>query len=226
MAGRAKPAVALAVAVTAALFAAWPALAGPAPPNDPVVCSPASGVVRIQSAGKYSHLVDRVVVGYRASDNTIHVDYGGASKDEGPYEVHEDCPNPGGTWKLITASLDAGADNLRLDAQMMPADFKPVPASIEARASGGGTRDELLGHAGPDVFRGGSSFDELKSFGGDDVLVGGERSDRMVAGSGDDKVRAGDGANKADRIVCGPGDDVAIIDPPDRARGCEKIKLR
>jgi hypothetical protein len=202
-----------------------PALSGPPPPTDPIVCTTATGVAQVRSAGKYSHLVDRVVVGHRAANNALRIEYSGVSKDEGPYQATEECPNLGGEWQRIGVSLDSGGDHLRLDAEQMPPGFEPLPASILVRASGGGTIDRLQGHAGPDEFRGGSSSDLLYGFAGDDLLHGGQRDDTMIGGPGDDEIRAADGREDA-RVVCGKGRDLAIVDREDRPRGCERVKTR
>ena len=222
-----KAAVGLSLATAAALTSAIPAHSGSGPPfpTDPVTCLN-HGVVKIRSAGQYSHLVDRVEVGYRAADNTLRVHYGGASKDEGPYETTEDCTLPGGTWRRIDASMDSGGDTVRLDAKGLPAEFESVPAPIASRINGGGTRDVLLGHAGVDELRGGASFDELSGFQGDDLLVGGQRQDTLLAGKGDDVVRAVDGGKRSDKIRCGDGTDVAFVDRADNYAGCERIKRR
>jgi Ca2+-binding RTX toxin-like protein len=226
MAAGGRTSVAIGTALAALLVLAVPATSGPvAFPTDPVTCL-GNGVVKIRSAGKYSHLVDRVEVGYRAADNTLRVHYGGSSKDEGPYETTEDCALPGDTWRRIDATLDSGADTIRLDAKGLPAEFKPVPGSIASRIYGGGTRDVLLGHAGPDELRGGASFDRLVGFRGGDVLVGGERQDTLLAGSGDDVVRAADGGKLPDKVRCGGGTDLAVVDRVDDRTGCEKVTRR
>ena len=226
MGRRAKTAVVLAGSAAILLTGALPALSGPvALPRDPVTCLN-TGVVKIRPAGQYSHLVDRVEVGYRAADETIRVHYAGASKDEGPYEVTEDCTIAGVDWRRIDASMDKGGDTVRLDAKGLPAEFEAVPASIEARLNGEDTPDVLYGHAGRDELRGGEGADGLYGYEGEDLLVGGNKTDRMLAGSGDDVVNAADGAKKPDKVLCGKGDDKAIVDPADEPSGCEKVRRR
>jgi hypothetical protein len=55
-----------------------------------------------------------------------------------------------------------------------------------------------------------------------DSFTGGGGPDRIRTRGGKDKVRVIGGA--ADRVDCGKGKDVAIVDPTDRIKSCEKVR--
>jgi Ca2+-binding RTX toxin-like protein len=60
---------------------------------------------------------------------------------------------------------------------------------------------------------------------GADLIVGHRGRDEMFAGGGGDFVRAAD-EERDRRISCGPGHDRAVLDPLDKATGCEREILR
>src|SRR3954452_21118418 len=70
--------------------------------------------------------------------------------------------------------------------------------------------------------RGTGRSDLILARGGRDRIRPRGGADCVFAGRGNDRVFARDGTR--DRIRCGRGRDVAIIDRPDRAKGCERIK--
>jgi Ca2+-binding RTX toxin-like protein len=84
-------------------------------------------------------------------------------------------------------------------------------------------RDKLKGGEGKDKVNGGNGKDKLKGNAGNDKLKGAGAKDKMKAGGGDDKLGAQDG--KRDRVNCGGGDDRAVVDPIDRVKNCETVKV-
>jgi RTX calcium-binding nonapeptide repeat (4 copies) len=84
--------------------------------------------------------------------------------------------------------------------------------------------DRLSGGGGPDRLFGGRGGDRLRGGAGGDVINPGSGRDRVAAGLGNDRVLAR--GNARDRIDCGPGRrDVAIVDPLDQTRRCERVRL-
>ena len=55
-------------------------------------------------------------------------------------------------------------------------------------------------------------------------MVGGDTSDKLLAGKGADVVKVNDGDRQADVVKCGSGIDTVFADPPDKLKGCEKIR--
>ena len=95
------------------------------------------------------------------------------------------------------------------------------------RVSGGAGRDRLYGEAGPDRLSGSTGSDTLSGGAGDDTLDergGGEGSDVLSGGRGADRVLAAGWG--ADRVNCGGGADRAVLDPTDRERACERVRMR
>ncbi|HEX2085248.1 MAG TPA: hypothetical protein VHF89_06160, partial [Solirubrobacteraceae bacterium] len=93
-------------------------------------------------------------------------------------------------------------------------------------AEGGGGDDEVFGGPGDDVLLPGLGADRVDGGEGDDLLRderGDESPDVLVAGPGHDVVRAVDFG--ADTIECGPGYDVAIVDPADVVRECDRVEV-
>jgi hypothetical protein len=84
--------------------------------------------------------------------------------------------------------------------------------------------DRLSGGPGPDVLRGLGGADCLSGGPGNDSLNGGKGRDRVFGGPGRDRISTRDG--KRDRVDCGPGRDVAVVDPKDLLRHCEKVRRR
>jgi hypothetical protein len=91
--------------------------------------------------------------------------------------------------------------------------------------------DRIGGRAGDDCLHGGAGDDRLFGRRGDDRLRGGRGNDRLSGGGGDntysgqrgdDKIRARNGT--AEVVRCGRGVDIAIVDPRDRAFGCEDLR--
>ncbi len=91
------------------------------------------------------------------------------------------------------------------------------------RLNGLGGKDCLGGGKGRDVLEGGDGNDTLRGNGGRDVLVGGAGRDSLYGGIDQDTIHAAD--DERDLVNCGVGrHDVAIADPIDTVRGCEKIR--
>jgi hypothetical protein len=97
---------------------------------------------------------------------------------------------------------------------------------------------------GDDTLSGGEGADQLFGAGGDDSLKGDEGDDHLLGGSGNDKLTGGPGKNsyqgedgndkldaankvKKETVDCGKGKkDKATIDKGDKARHCEKVKVK
>lgn len=91
--------------------------------------------------------------------------------------------------------------------------------------SGQAGNDRIWGGKGNDTVKGGPGNDRLSGGPGNDLLVGGPGRDHINGGPGNDRILARD--HRRDVINCGPGrHDVAIVDPIDKVRGCEKVKRR
>jgi Ca2+-binding RTX toxin-like protein len=91
-------------------------------------------------------------------------------------------------------------------------------------ATGVGGNDRMFGNGGDDLLVGGSGKDRLVGGAGKDRLTGGPGRNRLLGGRGNDRVRAANGS--FDRVNCGPGRDFARVDPVDRVRGCERVRVR
>jgi Ca2+-binding RTX toxin-like protein len=89
---------------------------------------------------------------------------------------------------------------------------------------GGEGRDYLVGGRGDDALRGGRHDDLLAGGIGDDVLDAGAGRDRIRGGRGDDFIPTA--GRLPDHVDCGPGYDRAIVDPRDRVRRCELVRVR
>jgi Tol biopolymer transport system component len=87
-----------------------------------------------------------------------------------------------------------------------------------------GGNDRIFGGAGPDFVIGGAGRDYLVGGSGDDVLDARTGRDRIFGGAGDDFIPTA--GVTPDRVDCGPGDDRAIVDPRDRVRNCELVRVR
>ncbi|MEA2446183.1 MAG: hypothetical protein QOJ12_3475, partial [Thermoleophilales bacterium] len=99
--------------------------------------------------------------------------------------------------------------------------------------------DCVAGREGSDRLYGGRGDDVLRGDDGNDLLYGQEGDDTLIGGAGNDGLKGGDGTNRyfgrsgADRIYarngvaetvdCGSGRDVAVVDPNDTVRGCERV---
>jgi hypothetical protein len=108
------------------------------------------------------------------------------------------------------------------------------------RIDGGRGGDCLAGEGDDDIIRGGTQGDLIEGGPGDDKLLGegitpyswrsndtilgGPGEDRIKPGQGDDHVLAQD--DERDRIDCGYGLDVAVVDPADIIRNCERVRRR
>lgn len=86
--------------------------------------------------------------------------------------------------------------------------------------------DFLFGEAGDDTFTGGQGADVIRGGTGNDTIDNGtgttinQGADNVEAGPGDDTINeAGDGS--IDTVSGGRGEDTCILDPADKARGCE-----
>jgi Ca2+-binding RTX toxin-like protein len=198
--------IAAAALIAAALGA--PALLADVP--EPTICDQASRTVKFESVDTL-----RDTISARAgSGGAIIVSARGASEDDG-YTREDTCPAPpAGAWRVVVLSGLGGGDTIGVQT---------LPKKLEAKLNGGGTVDDLDGHAGVDELRGGPSHDTLKGYEGADLFVGGSSSDEVLAGRGDDTIRVRDGGNNADAVNCGAGRDVAFVDPADRLRGCEVV---
>ena len=91
-------------------------------------------------------------------------------------------------------------------------------------ARGVGGNDRMFGNGGDDLLVGGSGKDRLSGGAGADRLKGGPGRNRLRGGAGNDHLHAANGTR--DRVICGPGRDVARVDPVDRVRGCERVRVR
>lgn len=91
-------------------------------------------------------------------------------------------------------------------------------------AKGVGGNDRMSGNAGDDLLVGGTGKDRLSGGAGEDRLVGGPGRNRLRGGPGHDRLRAANGT--FDRVKCGAGRDIARVDPVDRVRGCERVRVR
>lgn len=89
--------------------------------------------------------------------------------------------------------------------------------------SGGPGDDRIGGGRGDDRLRGGRGSDLIHGRSGDDRISGGRGRDRIFGGGGDDRIDSRDG--RRDVINCGRGRDLAIVDPQDVVRGCERVRV-
>ncbi len=198
---------AIGLTVGAMLWA--PALQADVP--EPTVCDSASGTVKFESVGTLREDISA----YQDATGAIVVTASGANEDEG-YTRQDTCPELAGQpWKLVVLTGDSGSDTIFVGT---------LPDSIEAKLNGGGTLDTLEGHTGVDELRGGSSHDTLRGFQGGDLFVGGSGQDKVLAGKGADLVKVNDGGHQADVVKCGGGIDTVRADPPDKLKGCEKVR--
>jgi metallophosphoesterase (TIGR03767 family) len=88
--------------------------------------------------------------------------------------------------------------------------------------NGLGGRDCLLGGSGRDRLRGGDDADVVNGQKGADNLNAGAGEDTVRGGRGRDRVNAADG--EPDVVRCGSGVDRAVVDPVDKATGCDRIR--
>ena len=177
---------------------------------EPTDCDVASRTVKFASVFT---LRDTISAFQNPADEVV-VTASGASEDTG-YSRQDVCPAIPGGWRLVVLSGDSGGDTIGVPT---------LPAKIKAKLNGGGTVDDLEGHAGVDELRGGSSHDTLKAFEGNDLLVGGASSDKLLAGRGNDRIKVNDGASHPDVVKCGSGNDVVSADKVDRLSGCERVR--
>lgn len=91
-------------------------------------------------------------------------------------------------------------------------------------ARGAGGNDRMSGNGGDDLLVGGTGDDRLSGGRGADRLKGGPGRNRLLGGSGKDRLIAANGS--FDRVNCGKGRDFARVDPVDRVRGCERVRVR
>jgi hypothetical protein len=92
------------------------------------------------------------------------------------------------------------------------------------RLRGRGGADRIVGSSVADCLYGDRGRDRMMGRGGGDVLLGGPDRDHLSGGGGTDLLHAADGS--ADRLDCGSGRDRAVVDPLDRASGCERVRRR
>lgn len=112
-----------------------------------------------------------------------------------------------------------------------PADASSKRCSEDLR----GTRraDDLVGGEGGQTIRGRGGADTITGGQGEDCLIGGTGGDRVSGGRGDDLLRGGAGRDllrsggdpARDLVLCGAGRDRARVDPRDRVRGCESVRV-
>lgn len=117
-----------------------------------------------------------------------------------------------------------GAGNCAQKISGSPKRDKLLGSIAGDRIRGRGGRDKIDGRAGNDCLSGGGGKDVVKGGGGKDKLSGGRGADRLGGGGGSDVIRSRNGGR--DKVRCGGGKDRAVVDSRDRARGCEKVKLR
>jgi hypothetical protein len=99
--------------------------------------------------------------------------------------------------------------------------------------------DSAYAGAANDRVDGGAGKDLLDGDEGDDMVIGDGGSDRLFGGSGEDRLFAArkvrqderhpltDGPyDGRDRVGCGPDGDLAIANPWDTVRGCERVVLQ
>ncbi|MDQ4048296.1 MAG: hypothetical protein M3131_02800, partial [Actinomycetota bacterium] len=84
------------------------------------------------------------------------------------------------------------------------------------------------------ALRGGASSTPIRAIPGNDTLLGGRGDDRLSGGGGGDRLSGGPGKDRIaardgrrDLVDCGAGRrDVAVVDPLDRVRRCERVRVR
>jgi Ca2+-binding RTX toxin-like protein len=92
--------------------------------------------------------------------------------------------------------------------------FREAKGPCAKRIFGSSRADALTGSRRSDTISGGK---------GDDVITGLTGRDCLDGEAGDDRIDARDG--DADRVDCGSGSDTAVLDPLDRATGCEQVSV-
>jgi Tol biopolymer transport system component len=80
------------------------------------------------------------------------------------------------------------------------------------------------GTSAPEIVVGSRTSDRIAGRAGRDRICGGGGRDRLIGGPGRDLLRSVDPF--ADYVECGPGLDRAVVDPRDRVRGCERVRVR
>jgi len=137
-------------------------------------------------------------------------------------------PKPAfGAYRDLIAALGTGAPGSLGADCAIPINGTPGRDELDGSAGGdlidgAGGRDRIRGLAGDDCLTGGLGRDRVSGDDGADRLHGGAGRDRLRGAAGDDRIDArGKGP---DRVRCGPGRDVALLDPRDRARGCERVR--
>jgi Ca2+-binding RTX toxin-like protein len=78
----------------------------------------------------------------------------------------------------------------------------------------------IWGRGGNDEIRGYGGNDWLDGHSGDDKIYGGDGKDWMHGGEGNDELYAKDGQKDGEVNCGGGGNDVAVVDPEDKAQGC------
>jgi Ca2+-binding RTX toxin-like protein len=111
---------------------------------------------------------------------------------------------------------------------------EPHEACKGAKANVLGTskKDGLKGTKGRDLVAGGRGNDRLNGRrgkdcvageGGKDKVSGGGGKDKLTGGGGRDTLKSADGAT--DKVDCGGGKDSATVDPDDKVRRCEEVRV-
>jgi len=132
------------------------------------------------------------------------------------------------------ASIEAYSTPIWLEPETGAPPPPPPPADCTTPLEGTPGDDSFTGTENGDDIRGGPGRDRISGGDGDDCLRGGRGPDRLRGGAGEDliignrgadRVRAADG--EADIVRCGRSRrDRANLDASDRARGCERGRVR
>jgi large repetitive protein len=102
------------------------------------------------------------------------------------------------------------------------------------RLSGDGGNDRIYGGPGDDRMSGGAGNDRLDGQAGRDTIDGNDGNDSLVGREGRDVLRGGSGNDSinaaTDRVVGdtvdgGPGRDLCMVNPNERARNCEQVRV-
>lgn len=82
----------------------------------------------------------------------------------------------------------------------------------------------LRGTNGPEIVVGSRTSDQIAGGAGRDRICGRGGRDRLSGGPGRDLLSSADSSR--DKVDCGPDLDRAVVDPRDRVRRCERVRVR
>jgi hypothetical protein len=132
----------------------------------------------------------------------------------------DEAGNVGWPVQLDTAAGGAGPKRGRGLQGGRQDQLQAGPCANLQRGTGGA--DRLQGTRAGDRVLGLGGADTLSGRRGADCLRGGRGRDALFGGAGRDTIRAADGTR--DRVDCGRGRDLAIADPDDSVRRCERLE--